>query len=56
MDPLDSKAFFADVNDTILERALATEAKNFDVVHLDEKEVRDREAKLTKVLANASVW
>ncbi len=56
IDPLDSKTFFAEVNDTILERALATEAKSFDVVHLDEKEVREMEGRVARGLATTTPW
>lgn len=54
--PLDSKAFFSDVNDAILERSLANEAKSFDVVHLDEKERKEMESRLTKDVATLALW
>lgn len=54
--PLDSKAFFSDVNDALLERSLANEAKSFDVVHLDEKDRREMEARLTKAVAGLNTW
>src|SRR5262245_34355099 len=56
LNPLDSKAFFNEVHDTILERALASEAKSFDVVQLEEKEVNDMEAKVSKSLMNTHAW
>lgn len=56
LDPVDSKPFFAQVNDAILERSLAVEAKNFDVVHINEKELHDLEAKFTKMIASIPSW
>lgn len=56
LDPIDSKAFFNETNETILERALAREAKNFDVVHVDEKERTQMEAKFSKIIGSISAW
>lgn len=55
-DALDSGAFFNHVNDALLERALALEAKSFDVVQLDGKTVKDYEKKIQAGLTKSPSW
>jgi len=56
LDPVDSKQFFNEVNEAILERSLALEAKSFDVVRVNDKEWHDLEAKFAKLLGSISPW
>jgi hypothetical protein len=55
-DPLDSKAFFNSINDSILEGVLTIEAKNFDVVQADDNELLKMQAKVSNGLTATSVW
>jgi hypothetical protein len=56
LEPVDSKAFFNETNDAILERSLATEAKNFDVVKVNAAELRDLQARFGKALKSIPGW
>lgn len=56
VSPIDSKTFFGEVNDAILERSLAKEAGNFDVVRVDEKARREMESRLMKAVAHMAAW
>lgn len=55
-DTIDSKAFFAQTNDAILERSLANEAKNFDVVKINPSELHDLEARFAKMQNAIPGW
>jgi hypothetical protein len=56
LEGLDSKSFFDHVNDALLERSLALEAKNFDVVRIEGKELREFERKIAKTLSPTPAW
>jgi hypothetical protein len=51
-----SKEFSDETNETILEWALATEAKSFDVVQTAEHDYRMAESRLSKDLFGLAVW
>jgi len=53
---LDSKAFAAEVQDTLLETVVSLEAQNFNVMALSNDEVKNAERKSTKVLKNSEAW
>lgn len=56
LEPLDSKAFFSQVNEAIVEMALATEAKKFEAVKSDEKAFADAKKKVAQKLFSQSSW